>query len=1170
VESQVLLRSVNDAAVANSNRRKFILGGLLALAMIFIVTLAQSSGKGEVGAKTNDVDFKSADKPKDDSEGGSDFKSVDKAKDDSEDGSECELMDENGRFILDNSFASKDFASFLPGIGGAFGVPMWCFYVNRGQGVAAFGQTSKDFPLMEFYAANKAWQMTSDVGFRTYIRGERGHQSFSYQPFYSDVESELDGVTRTMYTGMNEFEIEEVNSKVGLQTNVVNWNIPNEAFPGLVRRATFKNIGKEDLSIELLDGLQILYPYGVTDAALTTIGRTLEAWMNVYGMDMDSTMPFYHLISSFADSEVVQMIKMGNYAFAFIESEDNIGDDGNYERLPFIVDPAVIYGNDTSLQSPDVFFSQSLSKTLETHQVTASKTPCGLYGAEFKLKQGEEITLVSVYGHANDQDQFTEVIVPKLSAPGYMDASRTAANQLTDSLTSTVTVESGSPIFDMYVKQNMLDNLLRGGIPIMLGDGNQTYPFHTYSRIHGDLERDYNYFVIAPTYYSNGPGNFRDVWQNRRNDVLQVPAVGDFNVRGFFSLIDYAGYNPMTVQAANFTIADPAVAAQVAQATGIQHTKTLEALTELFSGPGWLPGDIWQTIAQTGGTNMTVEGDPQAFLDYAVSQSDQTFNAVFTTGFWTDHWTYGLDLVDTYLMVFPDKEEELLFESEVTTFYGPSLVAPRSLKYVEFQGEARQIGSCYADPEKTAWAAKNGIWHLTADGEVMMLPVFTKILMLSTVRMAALDSQGMGLEMEGGKPGWLDALNGLPSFFGSSTPELSELTRQVKYLKEALGRIDQDVEVPEELSALMTAINSNLTALNAGELSDFQYWDNVYTAKETYREVTKLTFSGVKDTWSNADLIATLGAWEDKLAAGLQKAIDFNGGFVPTYFQWTATEYEYTEGEDDLGNPFVKVSAFEPTVLQKFLEGPVRYMKTLEADAKSEIYTAVKTSPIYDSVLQMFKISESLKELSPNVGRLAVFAAGWLENESVWLHMSYKFYLELLRGELWDEFWLEAKTGLCPFMEPSVYGRPLTEASSFIVSSANPDPNLWGQGFVSRLSGSTAEFLSMYNYMMSGPKPFSLDDDGNLQLTLAPVLPSWLFDEEENTISFTFLGAVSVTYHNPDMLNTWSIDSVDKIVLTMTDGSTTEVDGGVLGTDDATSVRNLEVTALDFYYASSS
>ena len=67
---------------------------------------------------------------------------------------------------------------------------------------------------------------------------------------------------------------------------------------------------------------------------------------------------------------------------------------------------------------------------------------------------------------------------------------------------------------------------------------------------------------------------------------------------------------------------------------------------------------------------------------------------------------------------------------------------------------------------------------------------------------------------------------------------------------------------------------------------------------------------------------------------------------------------------------------------------------------------------------------------------------------------------------------------------------------AFIASSVNPDPSLHGRGFVARLSGSTAEFISMWNLMMWGKHPFVMEE-GRLQLQLQPVLPAWLFDDND-------------------------------------------------------------------------
>ena len=50
--------------------------------------------------------------------------------------------------------------------------------------------------------------------------------------------------------------------------------------------------------------------------------------------------------------------------------------------------------------------------------------------------------------------------------------------------------------------------------------------------------------------------------------------------------------------------------------------------------------------------------------------------------FYYQHWTYTLDLVDSYLAVFPDKESQLLWDSEPVPFYlSPAVVKPRADRY---------------------------------------------------------------------------------------------------------------------------------------------------------------------------------------------------------------------------------------------------------------------------------------------------------------------------------------------------------------------------------------------------------------------------------------------------------------------------------------------------------
>ena len=201
---------------------------------------------------------------------------------------------------------------------------------------------------------------------------------------------------------------------------------------------------------------------------------------------------------------------------------------------------------------------------------------------------------------------------------------------------------------------------------------------------------------------------------------------------------------------------------------------------------------------------------------------------------------------------------------------------------------------------------------------------------------------------------------------------------------------------------------------------------------------------------------------------------------------------------------------------------------------------------------------------------MMAFAPGWLENESVWLHMSYKWYLELLRAGLFDEFFLELGTGLVPFMDPETYGRSPLECSSFIVSSAHPDASLHGQGFLARLSGSTAEFLSMWNLMMMGPEPFKVGKkSGDLELELRPALPGDWFDED-GEVSFAFLGqdGTTVTYHNPARTNTWAKGlAAAKVAVVLADGTAAEVPGGTLGAPYAALSRIGGLKSIDVYFS---
>ena len=72
------------------------------------------------------------------------------------------MTGKNETFVMDDYGKKSTFASFLPGIAGIRGIPIWCYYVNRGQCVVSFGVDNKDHAIMEFYPAHQAYQNAKD------------------------------------------------------------------------------------------------------------------------------------------------------------------------------------------------------------------------------------------------------------------------------------------------------------------------------------------------------------------------------------------------------------------------------------------------------------------------------------------------------------------------------------------------------------------------------------------------------------------------------------------------------------------------------------------------------------------------------------------------------------------------------------------------------------------------------------------------------------------------------------------------------------------------------------------------------------------------------------------------------------------------------------------------
>ena len=1112
-------------------------------------------------------------------------------------------FDSLGRYVLKNFDTQKPMASFLPGIAGVWGSPLWSFYVNRGQGITSFGVANKDGAIAKFNPANIAYQQTPFTGFRTFLKGSVGDTSFTHMPFFP-----TSSYPRDMAIGAHEMEIQETAEDIGVQTNVLYFTVPDEDFPALVRRTTLTNLNKHHtLHLEVLDGLNKIIPSGLTNFNLDNMGRTMEAWMNVYNFRSPQYMsqPYFHISQDTSDQAQVKLITDGHFVVSFIEETYTVDERHELnDLLPFIVDPDVVFGSDSSLLTAQGFFNTDLDDLLRQPQGINSRTPCALAGTKVNIPPGANVTITSIYGHAKTLDTFLDDYSARMRLKNYVDNKRETNKRLVDSITNTVTANTSSHLLNSYVKQNYLDNVLRGGYPMAIGGSDLDKPkiVHTFSRIHGDIERDYNNFLVDPTYYSQGPGNFRDINQNRRSDVHFSPYVADFNIQMFLSFVQADGYNPLTVAGTNFKVPEAALDPLISSMNIYTPANGHEAMKKILEKPFRI-GQLFQNMKEA---NIKCAMSHEQVLGTVISTARQVAAAQFSqNGYWADHWTYTLDLVESFLSVFPDEEINML-SAEVPFFMSPAVVRPRrerfnvvkndngaySLRVYNavlmmtddaFPADRRDaLQYIYHDPLYVADATgAGGIWQRTPSGVEFQVTVLTKLLMLGIIKFSTLDPYGMGVEYEGGKPGWNDAMNGLPGIMGSGMPETYEMLRVLQYVKSALDKVET-VQIPVEFDVFMTNLGESLSAFEASDMSDedeYNHWNASNHARELYRDSVRAHFSGDFKSWAPKELSRYLSRLISKTERGITRAVEPNNNLSPTYFYYDCVSYKVISRINHTVVNIDKITLtdlndkqkfevipleFKVNSLPLFLEGPSRHLKIIHSlNERRQVYQLTRQSELYDGALQMYTISGSLAGMSQEIGRMMAFSAGWLENQSVWLHMSYKFYLQLLLGGLYEEYYAEIITGFVSFMDSDVYGRSPLEASSFIVSSAFPDSKLHGAGFLARLSGACAEFMQMWVVMTEGLQPFRVVE-GELVLQLKPILASWLF-HEDGTISFTFLGHTVVTYHNPHLLDTWKA-TLDYAVAVDDMGNRFTADKGLFSASWAKKVRSLKVASIDVFF----
>ena len=1027
------------------------------------------------------------------------------------------------KFIVYNYQNAKTFSNFLPAIAGVDGKPLWAFYANVGQVMAGFGVNNKETPITPFDSANLAYMNLSTRSFRSFVRSD----NVLYKPFFEARESQVLELSKTNITIKESFDA--FDYEINYTT------VPHKNYAGLVRHVAIKNNTNEEKEFEILDGLPIFFPNGLSNFCYKELVSLMAAYCEVE--NLSNNVPFVKFKTSTSDNSRVEMASSGNAFYS-------IDQDNNY--LKTIVDLRLIFGNDKSLINPLGFINRTYEELLKENQQTENKLPCAFTLLKIKLKPNETYSFASLYGMFDNFD-ILSLSLKEISYYSLVNMKK-ENEELLEGLLKPSIVKTNDNLFDEYIKQSFLDNALRGGFPITLPNTDEVY--YVYSRKHGDMERDYNAFQIPSRYYSSGQGNFRDVNQNRRSDLYYFPFVKDYNIYLFFSLIQIDGQNPLNVKPLRFKLINN---------IDFNINSPLKEKVRLVLSRNFEPSEIYTLLKDN---QMYLKDDVEEIFSKIINNSKQVIEANFAEGYWIDHWTYNVDLLENFVSIYPDKIDDLLFRNDYKYFYSTIYVEPRSEKYCLIEeNKIRQYGAinekkAYDDAKELKLDLTQTNWLKTGENKEVYTTLINKIFSLIVIKFSTLDNKQLGIEMECEKPGWNDAMNGLPGLTASALSESIELLRLIRFALAHFSNLKEEYfETLFEQFDFYNGVKENLSSLLKDELTSFEYWDNVTSLREEFRKKVRYNVLGTIKNVEIKDVLETFKQMEIIISKGIKEAKKIGNGIIPSYLIHEISDYEEVNYINFLGYKTIKAKGFSLISIPPFLEASARVLKLGKEFYTADDYKVIKDSDLYDKTLHIYKTCADIDEAPFEIGRVHAFTKGWLERECNFLHMTYKYLLGLLKAGYYEEFYSEIKNNFPIYMDVNVYGRSPIENSSFIVPTCNPDKELHGQGFFARLTGANAEVLDMITYMFLGDKLFILNENKELEFKVEPKIHKSLF--KNGKVEFTLFSDIKLIYHNTKNINTYDAKNIYYVI----NGTRYDRISGQLAVD----IRNNEIKEINIF-----
>lgn len=461
----------------------------------------------------------------------------------------------------------------------------WMFISSNG-GLTA-GRKNNNYALFPYYTDDKITDLADVTGSKTIIRTKSASETLVWEPFSHRNPNNF-SVSRNIFKNFyaNKIMFEEVNHDLGL-TFKYQWNSSN--LYGFVRTSTLENNSSKPCTVEVLDGIQNILPYGIEPDLQTRSSNLADAYKR---------------------TELVTESGLGIFALSAIivdKAEPSEALKANVVWSLGIERPKILL---SSLQLDEFRKNQSI------HQESDIKGEKGAYFVSFdgnlegsKSKQWKIIANVN-QNHAQIVELNQKILLdPGLD--GYLQDDIASGSQKLQQLlagadglkyTSDILKDSrhfsnvlfnimrGGTFDDNYQieKQDFVVYLQKAGVDVIkrnqkcidglndIFNKNELYDlllscddpdFYRlskeylplkFSRRHGDPSRPWNQFSINTHNEIDGSkildyqGNWRDIFQNWEALVHSYPGFIEGMVFKFLNASTFDGYNPYRVTKGGF------------------------------------------------------------------------------------------------------------------------------------------------------------------------------------------------------------------------------------------------------------------------------------------------------------------------------------------------------------------------------------------------------------------------------------------------------------------------------------------------------------------------------------------------------------------------------------------------------------------------------------------